>query len=612
MTATINDLADRLGYIRVDENWGSARRPGDLRVPADCQAPARSPGARGAAGAVLPGSLLVSERIQAGLRRLNEEFIREWRPYSEGSLLIVARAPAKTDDDAWWLVDLTARKAVTGSGNCDEDPGWAVTAPAATWEQVIRDGINLGTAFRRHGMRYRDKGDGGPGSAAAENRVAMMSDLLGITTWKPGRGGAPGMGGASGADGAPGMGGAPAARSAPVPRSASGPRSAPGSGGEPGAGSAPGGGAPAGALRAKGERADQSVVAGTPHGPPDTRRQPLSRKADLDAALWSASPGRVPEVVVRIGAGPAGRPVRSATPPGEARPPGPVATPAGMARPAGLAMPAPGLPRLPDPGGYDSGPALPPQQGPVAGKPRPMSGRERMRMVRARQARRRWRIRVAAVGVAVLTAAVIVGITVRHGPAATTKSGWGYAGPYAPVTLNADNSVTMAQPGITKPVLDVYEDFQCSVCRAFENASGAVIQQLADQGKLKVVYHPFTIFTGQPQQANSIRAWAAAKCAPANLWARYHNALYASQPAQTTVGGFPVSLLVRLGRDVGITGPGFAQCVRSQRYAVQNPPVSDQIINGGVNGMPTVKLDGRVLSANQTSSGLRRQILSAL
>jgi hypothetical protein len=36
-------------------------------------------------------------------------------------------------------------------------------------------------------MRYQDKGDAGAGSVMAENRVAMVSDLLGITTWKPGR-----------------------------------------------------------------------------------------------------------------------------------------------------------------------------------------------------------------------------------------------------------------------------------------------------------------------------------------------------------------------------------------------------------------------------------------
>jgi hypothetical protein len=39
-------------------------------------------------------------------------------------------------------------------------------------------------------MRYQDKGDGGPGSLIAESRVAMMGELLGITTWRPSPAGA--------------------------------------------------------------------------------------------------------------------------------------------------------------------------------------------------------------------------------------------------------------------------------------------------------------------------------------------------------------------------------------------------------------------------------------
>ena len=126
-----------------------------------------------------------------GMRRLGDEFIREWRPHSDGSFLMVALAPAGTEDDAWWLVDLASRKVVSGSGNCGEDRAWTVSAPAATWLQVIRDGLNLGVAFRRHGMRYRDRGGGGAGSTAADHRVSMMADLLGIITWNPGNGDRP-------------------------------------------------------------------------------------------------------------------------------------------------------------------------------------------------------------------------------------------------------------------------------------------------------------------------------------------------------------------------------------------------------------------------------------
>jgi protein-disulfide isomerase len=168
----------------------------------------------------------------------------------------------------------------------------------------------------------------------------------------------------------------------------------------------------------------------------------------------------------------------------------------------------------------------------------------------------------------------------------------------------------MARPGVTKPVLDVYEDFQCPACRAFEKSDGALIQQLADQGKVKVVYYPFTIYSGQPQLDNSVRAWAAAKCAPPDRWVRYHNALYASQPAQTASDGFSVSQLVRLGGEAGVTGPAFAKCVQSQQYAAQDAPLSNQIINAGVSTMPALTLDGKVLGNSLTPATLRNLILA--
>jgi len=244
-----------------------------------------------------------------------------------------------------------------------------------------------------------------------------------------------------------------------------------------------------------------------------------------------------------------------------------------------------------------------------------LPARDRIRRMRKRTARRRIRLSAVGAGVAVLAAAVAFGITSHHGghtAAPASPAPFGYTGPYAPVTLNADNSVTMSQPGVTKPVLDVYEDFQCPACRTFEKSDGALIQQLAEQGKVKVVYYPFTIYSGQPQLGNSVRAWAAAKCAPPGRWVRYHNALYASQPVQTASGGFPVTQLVRLGQEAGITGPAFAQCVRSQQYAPQDAPLSNQIINAGVSTMPALTLDGKVLGNSLTPSALRKLILGTV
>jgi protein-disulfide isomerase len=249
-----------------------------------------------------------------------------------------------------------------------------------------------------------------------------------------------------------------------------------------------------------------------------------------------------------------------------------------------------------------------------------VAARERLRLERERAARRQRRNRALLIvgGVlAVLVVAVIVIFVVQPGKSspATTVRGASYNGPFAPATLNADRSVTVARPGVTSPVLNVYEDFQCPVCDAFEQANGGVVQKLAAEGKVRVIYHPFTIFLGQqPQQNNSVRAWAAARCVPAAKWQQYHNLLYANQPRETTVGGFPISQLLAMGNRIGLTSPAFTQCVTSQRFAGQAVQVSQQIIKSGITGTPTVKLNGQVVSNGilvSPGSKLQKMILAA-
>jgi len=249
-----------------------------------------------------------------------------------------------------------------------------------------------------------------------------------------------------------------------------------------------------------------------------------------------------------------------------------------------------------------------------------VTARERIRLERERAARRRRRNRALLIvggALAVLVVAVVVIFVVQPGKSSPTAHvrNAAYNGPFAPATLNADHSVTVAKPGVTSPVLNVYEDFQCPICDAFEQANGGTVQKLAAEGKVRVIYHPFTIFLGEePQQANSVRAWSAARCVPAAKWQQYHNLLYANQPRETTVGGFPVSQLLAMGSRIGLTSPAFTQCVTSQRYAKQGVQVSQQIIKSGITVTPTVKLNGQVVSNGilvSPGSTLQQMILAA-
>ena len=250
------------------------------------------------------------------------------------------------------------------------------------------------------------------------------------------------------------------------------------------------------------------------------------------------------------------------------------------------------------------------------------AARERIRLERERAARRRRRNRVlivvgSAVGaiVVAVVAIVVIGSGQDKGTSTAAVHSAYYNGPFAPVTKNPDHSVTNAQPGVKTPVLDIYEDFQCPVCDEFEKTNGAAVQQLAREGKVRVIYHPFTIFLGeQPAQDNSVRAWAAAQCVPAGSWMRYHNLLYSNQPGERTRNGFPISLLLALGAKIGLSSASFTQCVSSQTYAPQAVPLSEQIIKGGIDSTPTVKLNGTTVS-NQTliepGTALQKLILAA-
>lgn len=251
-----------------------------------------------------------------------------------------------------------------------------------------------------------------------------------------------------------------------------------------------------------------------------------------------------------------------------------------------------------------------------------MAARERIRLERERAARRQRRNRALLIiggALAVVVITVVVLAVARPGqsgpPGGGPVNAAYYTGPFAPVTLNADHSVTVARPGVSAPVLDIYEDFQCPVCDEFEKANGGTVQKLAAEGKVKVVYHPFTIFLGEhPAQENSVRAWAAARCVPASHWLLYHNLLYSNQPSERASGGFPVSQLLALGRKAGLASAPFTSCVRSQRYAAEAVPLSEQIIRSGITGTPTVKLNGKVVG-NQTlltpGTALEKMILAA-
>lgn len=158
------------------------------------------------------------------------------------------------------------------------------------------------------------------------------------------------------------------------------------------------------------------------------------------------------------------------------------------------------------------------------------------------------------------------------------------------LTRQADGSMILADLGSKAPVLDVYEDFDCPVCKDMHTKTDATIQRLAREGKVKVVFHTVTIFQDEPMHSNSIRAAAAARCVPEANWLAFRNEVYAMQPAPHGVAsGFTVEELVQAARKAGAS---VDSCVTSQSYAKTHLAETAKI---RLEGTPTVVLDGQVL-----------------
>lgn len=185
--------------------------------------------------------------------------------------------------------------------------------------------------------------------------------------------------------------------------------------------------------------------------------------------------------------------------------------------------------------------------------------------------------------------------------------------PGVTATTAPDGSVTMVKSGVGGPLVDVYEDFQCPVCKEFHRVNDATLKNLAGQGQAKVVYHPIVIFSAEPLAGNSLRASVAARCIDDGRgWLAFQDRLFAHQPPEGTAG-FSVADLLSYGRDAGIAGTTFKNCVRDQKYTVQVRQTSRAAIGGGVNGTPTVKVNGTALPTNETLSaeGLRSAVVAA-
>ncbi len=171
----IRELTEILRYIPVDENWGTASVPADLRLNGT---------EREELSLVSPphdaASELIGTRLAAGMARTDWRFTGRWETCMAESFQLVIIPPVGTHGTLRWRVDLAARSAVSVTEG-DDDTAWDVIGSAGAWQRVLHGSVSLSVALRQCELRYCDIGDAGP--VAADTRIGMLADLLGLTSW---------------------------------------------------------------------------------------------------------------------------------------------------------------------------------------------------------------------------------------------------------------------------------------------------------------------------------------------------------------------------------------------------------------------------------------------
>jgi protein-disulfide isomerase len=156
--------------------------------------------------------------------------------------------------------------------------------------------------------------------------------------------------------------------------------------------------------------------------------------------------------------------------------------------------------------------------------------------------------------------------------------------------------------------VDIYLDFQCPVCRAYEQATGDTIDQLVASGAARVVYHPVAYLDRFSSTRYSSRSSAASGCAAAaGVFVPFAKLLYANQPPENG-DGLTDQKLVELGAQAGAKGD-FAACVADGRYARWSAAVTDAASRAGVTGTPTVLVNG--VHVDNTPEALRAAVANA-
>ncbi|WP_066952232.1 DsbA family protein [Streptomyces lushanensis] len=237
------------------------------------------------------------------------------------------------------------------------------------------------------------------------------------------------------------------------------------------------------------------------------------------------------------------------------------------------------------------------------------AARERLREERERQARKdkvRRQLIVAGSAVVVLAIAGGAGFAVVQ---ANKPSHWeamkDETGVVAPGnTEGTDGTTVVIGKADAKKTLELYEDPRCPVCAGFEQTVGETVQNDVDAGKFKVKYIGATFIDNSDNgtgSKNALSALGAALNVSPEAFMQYKAALYSAKyhPEESEDKFAKDSYLIEVADSVNALkgNKAFQRDVEDGTYDAWAMKMSAVFDKSGVGGTPTLKMDGRKITA---------------
>lgn len=213
----------------------------------------------------------------------------------------------------------------------------------------------------------------------------------------------------------------------------------------------------------------------------------------------------------------------------------------------------------------------------------------------------------------IAVAAVLIGLVVAIGISVVAKKSANDASSAPQPTAVSENGSIRIGPADARVVVEAVEDFQCPACKQFEAQSGTTLSEIANSTEsVAVDYRPIAILDRMSSTEYSSRAANAAYCVAATdsaVFEQWHTTMFAQQPPEGG-SGLTDQQLVEIAKSAGASSNDVADCITGGRYRETVSANTNSMLDEGISGTPTVKVNGSAVS-DLSPSGLQAAVTAA-